>query len=204
MNAHTPILIGIFIGGRSTRMGGIPKGTLREPHGPRTLVERLLQVTRSAVAGSEPVLVGEAAGYEHLELERLRDEPPGIGPLGGLIALLNAGQNRNCAQVLALACDLPFVNEAVLERLVAHAPEAAAVAPHCEGRWQPLCARYSPIRALPAARAAVNAREHALKRVLDRLGADAEPLPLSASEQALLADWDDPNDVRASTVERSR
>jgi molybdopterin-guanine dinucleotide biosynthesis protein A len=195
MNGGSSILAGIFIGGRSTRMGGVPKGTLREPHGTRNLVERLLHVVQAADGASTSVLVGECAGYESLPIERLADEPAGIGPLGGLVALLNAAENRGFSRVLALACDLPFVNEALVARLIAHAPEAAAVAPHLDGRWQPLCARYATAPGLHAASAALAAGEHSLQRVLERLGGGAERLPLPEHEHALLDDWDSPTDA---------
>jgi molybdopterin-guanine dinucleotide biosynthesis protein A len=104
-------------------MGGVPKGLLAAPSG-----ETLVQRWTALFAGlSVPcVLVGTHAAYAHLGLETLPDEPEGVGPLGGLVALLRrAGRGP----VLAVACDMPHVSGRLIERLIAHDPEACIVAP---------------------------------------------------------------------------
>ena len=64
------------------------------------------------------------------------------GPLGGLYtALLDASHDR----VLVLACDLPFVTAALLQRLVAESgtgQEIDAVVPRSARGLEPLCALY--------------------------------------------------------------
>jgi molybdopterin-guanine dinucleotide biosynthesis protein A len=188
------LLVGIFVGGAATRMGGIAKGRLATPGSQRTIVERLVQLAR---ARGEAVWVGRSDAYASLGLEALADEPAGIGPLGGLNALLVEGARRGADAVVALACDLPYVSEALFERLLTHAPEADALAPKQDGKWQPLFARYRPAPALAAAEAALAAGERALFSVLRRLGERAVELPLSESEAAELADWDEPGDVHS-------
>ncbi len=69
-----------------------------------------------------------------------RDAWSDAGPLGGLAtALVTAATDR----VLVLACDLPYVTTPFLAFLADVDPDAAAVVPVCDGRWQPLCAIYA-------------------------------------------------------------
>ncbi len=184
----TPIA-GIFVGGAASRMGGQPKGMLRVPDG-RTIIERW-RATLDATGVAEVILVGVHPAYSALGLEALEDEPHGIGPLGGLVALL---KRAGTAQALALACDMPFVSRGLLERILA-APDAPVVAPRIGDRWEPLCARYDATRVLPVAHRHVNTGDHSLQRLLDEVG--AAELPLLPREAEELRDWDTPADARA-------
>jgi molybdopterin-guanine dinucleotide biosynthesis protein A len=187
------IQIGLFVGGRGTRMGGVAKGLLRTSSG-ASLVEHLMAECRTALPSAQLVLVGEAMAYAALALPTLDDAPPGIGPLGGLRALLLDARRAGSEAVLALACDMPFVSAALLSRLVTEEPNALALAPRTDTLWQPLCARYS-VAALSAVDAALAAGERSLQRVLGRLGSQAVSLQLSALEQSQLTDWDEPGDL---------
>jgi molybdopterin-guanine dinucleotide biosynthesis protein A len=181
---------GLFVGGRAVRMGGTPKGLLQAPEG-GTLVERWLGLLEEL--GIPAVLVGDARPYAHLRLPALEDEPAGIGPLGGLVALLRHAGTRT---VLALACDMPFVSRELLERLLVAPHDAPIVAPRRDLRWEPLFARYDPVRVLPLAVARAASDYHSLQGLLDQVG--AAELPLLPHEVAQLRDWDCPDDVTAS------
>jgi molybdopterin-guanine dinucleotide biosynthesis protein A len=180
-------LAGIFVGGDGSRMGGLAKGLLRTSDG-RTVVERSRAVLESA--GARIVLVGAGRAYDGLGLEVLADEPHGIGPLGGLLALLRVAGD---APALALAGDMPFVTRALVARLVAADDGAAIVAPRRDGRWEPLCARYHPARVLPLARAHARSGNHSLQLLLEAAG--AIELSLAPGEATQLHDWDTPDDV---------
>jgi molybdopterin-guanine dinucleotide biosynthesis protein A len=182
-------------------MGGVAKGLLTAPVGKETLVERLLRVSHEALGEHESVLVGYAPAYAELGLSFVEDEPAGAGPLGGLRALLETAARRGNGSVIALACDLPYVNASLIARLAAHARQATAVAPRPDGIWQPLVARYTPQAALFAAGTALAAGERALHCVLDRLGSGAVELPLAPGEDALLRDWDHPDDLDDASPE---
>lgn len=184
------VVAGVFVGGRSVRMGGRPKGLLRGPDG-STLVERWRAML--AELDVPVVLVGETGAYEGLGLTMLKDEPPGIGPLGGLVALLRHADN---VPALAFACDMPFVSRTLVERLLAAPSYAAIVAPRRDARWEPLCARYDPARVLPLALARAASSHRSLQLLLDE--ADAAALTLLPHEVAELQDWDSPADVTAS------
>jgi len=187
-------LVGVFVGGASRRMGGKPKGLLPARDGRESLVTRILRLATEALETPEFVLVGSANAYRELGLSAIEDDPTNVGPIGGLRTLLEAARSRGLESVLALSCDLPDVTAALIGRLARHAPGAAAVAPRIDGIWQPLFARYHVNRALAAVDVCLEAERHALKSVLARL--DVEPLPLEAGEAGLLADWDEPADIR--------
>lgn len=183
------MLCGIFVGGRARRMGGIAKGLLRAPDGDETLVVRLARL--AGELGLEPVLVGDDARYRAAlpALRVVRDQPAGIGPLGGLMGLLREGD-----AALALACDLPFVSRSLLERLAQRASPAAVLAPReAEGLWQPLCARYDAATVRPVLAQAIAHGTRSFQRLFAELA--VEELPLSEIERRELHDWDTPEDV---------
>jgi molybdopterin-guanine dinucleotide biosynthesis protein A len=187
-------VVGVFVGGRATRLGGFAKGLLRAPDTNEFLVSRIARITREALPKSEFVLVGDARAYEELGFASIDDDPRGVGPIGALVALL-AHAERLGRDAIVLAADLPFVTRDLVVRLSEHAPESAAVAPRVDGIWHPLFARYESERSLVSARATLAEGNRALHRVLSRLGSSATELPLTSEEATLLADWDTPADV---------
>jgi molybdenum cofactor guanylyltransferase len=164
--------IGIFVGGRSSRMGR-PKGLLVTASG-ETLLQRTLRIAASV---GDVVVVGDASEYG---VASIADEPPGIGPLGGLHSLLMKGD------AIAVACDMPYFEARHLRQLIDAPGEIAA--PRREGRWEPLFARYSQ-SILPTIEARIANRQHSL-----------QPLFANATEVAIepdaLRDWDTPDDTR--------
>src|SRR5258706_10388540 len=164
------ILAGVFVGGASRRMGGRPKGLLSSPLGERpgeTIVGRWLRLF--GALGIESVLVGRRDVYGELGARAIDDEPSDIGPLGGLVALLREGGDR---LVVVVACDMPYVSSALLERLVFASSGAAALAPKRDGRWEPFFARYVGSRPLELARRHVDAGRTGLHELLHALGAE--------------------------------
>jgi molybdopterin-guanine dinucleotide biosynthesis protein A len=188
------VLIGIFVGGAGKRMGGVAKGLLPAPSGNETLVERLLRVCASAAPGAKLCLVGSSPEYAELGVAQLIDNPGGIGPLGGLRALLLRALDQSCPVALALACDLPFLDEAVIASLLEPLQGAARV-PVVDDRFQPLAAAYGTQRTLAAVESALALGKHALMHVLDELGEDLEQLELDGAEARTLRDWDTPEDM---------
>ncbi len=197
------LLAGVLVGGASRRMGGEPKGLLLGADGV-PILERTVNLARE-VSG-EVVLVGRADAYAAFGVPAIADANA-EGPLAGLVALLEHARDRN---VIALACDMPYVTRAMIERLATFAPEAAAVAaretdgasaprgaarstPGAVPTWSPLFARYDASRVAPVARAKLDAGERSLRAVLDAV--DARELPLSPDERRALRDWDHPGDI---------
>lgn len=176
---------GIFVGGRGRRMGGAAKGLLEGPTGER-IACRLRDVLVGA--GLDVVLVGRDERYASLGLPTVEDDPPGIGPLGGLIGLLAHAGSR---PVLAIACDMPFIEAPLVSHLLT-APQAPAVAPRQGTRWEPLFARYAPESVLPAASERASRGQRSLQGLLDDVR--AQELPLTDVEWRQLRDWDTPSD----------
>lgn len=184
-------LAGIFVGGASRRMGGKAKGLLRVPGGDEPIVVRLVRLSREA--GLEPVLVGDASAYATLGLKvpAIADDPPGVGPLGGLAALLEyAGE----AVALALACDMPFVSAQVLRTLAAPGWNAPVVAPRRGegGPWEPLLARYDAPRVRPTLRRSIQQGVRSFQRLFALL--EVEPVVFEGAVDPA-RDWDTPQDI---------
>jgi molybdopterin-guanine dinucleotide biosynthesis protein A len=187
-----PPVIGLFVGGRGTRMGGVAKGNLELEPGLR-VIERLVLECRRALPEAPLVLVGAADAYADLGLRVVHDEPPGVGPLGGLCALLRHAAASGHTAALALACDLPFLDAGLIERLAREAPGAQFLAPRAGELWHTLSARYA-VAALASVEATLAAGERALQRAVARLGDAAQELVIDPAEARKLRDWDTPED----------
>jgi molybdopterin-guanine dinucleotide biosynthesis protein A len=180
-------------------MGGVAKANLL--HEGRTILERTLDGCAIAWrrlfgANVSPriYLVGESSAYVASGVQRLADEPSGVGPMGGLRAFSSALPPHTSG--LVIAGDLPFLTVELIARLASEAPSAAALAPReLDGRWQPLFARYLPEVVVPLIDAALASGETSLQRLFARLGGRAQTLELSTMERELLRDWDRPSDV---------
>ena len=192
--------IGIFVGGKGRRMGGVPKGNLQFEG--RSILDRTLEACRAAAHSVGPdgagavhlYLVGDSSAYSASGVLRLADDPAGFGPMGGLRALLREAARLGLPAV-ALANDLPFLTPRLLERLCFESGQAAALAPRESQRWQPLFARYLPDLVLPELDAALAQRRTSLQTLFDRLGTRAVGLELSVAEWQALRDWDRPSDM---------
>ena len=135
----------VLAGGAATRFGGRPKGLL-EVGGARVL-DRVVAVLHAAL-GAPPLLVANApdAPSWRPDLRCVTDARPGMGSLGGLYTAITAGPGP----VLVVAWDMPFLEAALLETLVAGAAGFDAFLPesggqgHGSGPLEPLCAVYGP------------------------------------------------------------
>jgi molybdopterin-guanine dinucleotide biosynthesis protein A len=114
------------------RLGGVAKGLLRLDGAP--LITHQL---RLATRFDEVLLIAnDPAPYRSFGLRAVPDVLPGKGAPGGLHAALWAARSD---WVCVIACDMPFVSEAVLDRLLAARGEAVdAVAFEVGGRLEPL------------------------------------------------------------------
>ena len=181
------MVLGVLAGGRGTRMGGRDKSRLPAPDTGEALAVRIVRLSRAL--GLECVLVG---GEPLPDVLHLQDDPAGIGPIGGLCALL---KHAGASHAIAAACDMPYVTAELIDRIVHETPTVAVLAPRdpITGKWQPLFARYDSARVLPALRAAVASDTRSMQTVLRSL--DVAELVLDDVERAALADWDAPSDL---------
>ena len=174
-------------------MGGSPKGLIQLAGG-ETIVERTLQTI--ADAQLDAVLVGNIDVYDVVAAKhgvtRIVDTPVVQGPLAGLHALIEHSADR---AAIALACDMPFVSVALLQRLVSESPDALVLAPRSvDGhKWEPLCARYHSASVRPALEAAIETGEQSFQRLFARI--EITELHLSTEERRTTRDWDTPEDM---------
>jgi len=137
----------ILAGGRSSRLGGIPKQSL--VYDGASLLQRALDAAGGAAG---VVVVGPESGVLPTGVLSCREDPPFAGPAAavgaGLAALAQAGHARPFT--LVLACDMPNVAAAVQALAKALQPQETgmagsdgvmAVSP--DGRLQPLVGFYS-------------------------------------------------------------
>jgi molybdopterin-guanine dinucleotide biosynthesis protein A len=144
----------LLTGGASSRMG-TDKARL-VVHG-EALAARAARVL-SAVC--DPVI---EVGQGVTGLPAIQEDPAGAGPLVALVAGVGAlGDPR---PVLLLACDLPFVEPALL-RLLVEWPGTGTVIPVVDGRHQYACARYGAAT-LERAKVALRSGELSLRGIAD-------------------------------------
>ena len=128
----------ILAGGAGRRMGGVVKALI-EVEGV-AILDRQLAVLRQlcteiAIAGGDPAQLGGRG------VPVLADAVPGAGPLAGIAAALAASR---ALHVLCVACDMPYLDPAVLRQLcAAAAPGVDAVVPIVDGRPLPVCTVYA-------------------------------------------------------------
>ena len=108
-------------------------------------------------------------------LPQIVDTQPGIGPIAGIAAALS--QHPKAAW-LVVACDLPFLNEATLQHLIAHRdPQRIATAyrSSSDALPEPLCAIWEPA-ARTVVQAQIAAGKHCPRKLL--INADTRLLDL--------------------------
>jgi len=176
----------VLAGGRGRRMKA---EKARLDVGGRTLLEHVL-------AQVEPwfdeVLVSLSPEQNAPPLPRpskariVRDERPGLGPIGGLLACLKAARNDACAVV---ACDIPEIDVSLLRDLAKGAADADIAVPvGPAGLHEPLFAVYRR-SIIPAVEALLENGERSL-------------LPLYKMCRTVLVGFDDPRRIRNLNTRR--
>ncbi|UUL77951.1 NTP transferase domain-containing protein [Pseudarthrobacter sp. Fe7] len=196
----------ILAGGRSSRLGGVPKQWLVFQG--QTLLGRSV----AAAAGARRIaVVGDGGSFSHeaqlpqpawpSTLLMCREEPPFSGPAAGISAGLDAlaTGGEEAAYTLVLACDMPMASHAVtvlqdaLARSVAGKDGGDGVmARAADGRVQPLAGFYrtagltKACADLAARNALVNGSVRALLASLD-----VQLVPVPAGSTSDVDTWDD-------------
>lgn len=214
---NVPLQALILAGGKSRRLGGVPKaGLLVEG---QTLLARTVEAAARVVSAQVPMaqgggaveggiavvgpvekVAGWLAGSEARELAALvQEDPPFSGPAAGIAAGLEALAGMT-GHVLVLACDMPRAGEVARTLLVALADctPGQGVMAVADGRRQPLAAIYP----LPGLRAAVAAARAAHR--LENASVFSLLASLNMNECAvpsgLTADIDTWEDARAQGI----
>ncbi len=117
--------------------------------GGEPLISRVIS-RMSEVADEIVVVVNGIDRASHLPLPQgaivVVDAYPDKGALGGIFSGLRAGRED---WAMVVACDMPFVNVALLKHILDQADECDAVVPILDGRPEPIHAAYSKV-CLPA------------------------------------------------------
>ena len=188
-------LVGLFVGGKSSRMGSA-KGLLRHPVSGVTLLEHVLLQVRKALPESSVVLVGKRPEYSELaselQLVELEDAVSDQGPLSGLVSLLRQARMMGVTEALAVACDMPFLTPSLLLKMTKEAVEAPVLCSQSEGKYEALFARYS-VSLLEQCEEQLDKGRLSLQELIREAG--GRELLLSKEERALLVDWDHPEQV---------
>jgi molybdopterin-guanine dinucleotide biosynthesis protein A len=189
----------VLAGGGGRRLGGVDKGALVVAG--QSLLDRVLL---AGVGARRTVVVGDRRPAVR-EVDWVREDPPGGGPLAALdagLAALAAPAPDPAGIVVVLATDLPHLTSADVDRLRAalaagRACDAAAFI-DAGGRAQPLAAAYriAPIRDALAGVGPVPGK--AVKLVFNQLAVVTVP-DLGAAE-----DCDTPDQLAAARAHFER
>jgi molybdopterin-guanine dinucleotide biosynthesis protein A len=177
----------LLTGGTSRRMG-VDKATLLVAGVPLAW-----RVARALAAVGGPVVEVGPGAVPWLPVAR--EEPPGSGPLAGLVAgwswLAAVGI---AGPVVVAACDLPRLSTRTVRWLLEW-PGSGSVAPVLGGRPQPLCARWSG-PALARAAMALASGERSLRPLLEDPETTLVPVDDWPEEDRVeLVDADRPEDL---------
>jgi len=129
-----PVTAAILAGGQARRFGGRDKSRLVVDG--RSIIVRQVDVLQR-VAAEVLVIASDTDRFADLGLAVHADVIPGAGAMGGLYTALEAASST---LVIVVACDLPFLEAAVLERLI----ELASTG---DGAWVRLADRIEPLLA---------------------------------------------------------
>ncbi len=159
------ITIGIQSGGKSTRMG-TEKGLV--PFCGKTLIETVINQVQ--FLGDELIIVTNVfEKYQHLNFQMVEDQIKDYGPLAGLQSALYFCKNP---VLVNLACDIPFVNPALLKfmikKLVNH-PEIDVVIPKTAKGYEPMQAVYRKKTCLEVVNQTINQGQKRMISWFDRV-----------------------------------
>ncbi len=187
----------IIAGGLATRFGGQDKSRLH--------ISGLSIISRQ-VAMLQPltddlfVVATQRERFADTTLRVVPDVLPGTGVLG---AILTALESTDADRVLVVACDLPFLTTALMQRLLDLASDADGAWVHTPSGAEPLIACYRR-HAAPRVRQEIEAgrlRAADLGRVLTLGEIGLDELRTFGEPSRLIANINSPKDL--STIENS-
>lgn len=136
----------ILAGGKSRRMG-FNKAFI-EIDG-RSIISRAASVM-SAVFGDPVIIANDPALYAGLGLPIIPDEVQGAGSLGGIHTALHHSRTE---YVFIVACDMPWLDETCIRRVIDAVDGSDCVVPFISGRLHPMHAAWSRQALAPLAEA---------------------------------------------------
>jgi len=128
----------ILAGGKASRMGGIDKAFLKISR--EKLIDRQLGLLRKLFK-KIIIVTNSPRKYSHLkDVKIISDIIPNLGPLGGLYSGLTASSSF---YNFVVACDMPFLNVALIKYLIDIKDNYDITIPKIDGKRHPLFGIYS-------------------------------------------------------------
>jgi len=151
----------VLAGGKSSRYG--KNKALVELDGVR-LIERVIGVIGS-VFERVILITNTPQEYAYLQLPMFEDLIKGLGPIGGIYTGLEAISDD---AGFFVACDMPFINEALVRHIVAIRGDFDAVVPKIDWKLEALHTLYTK-RCLPAVKALIDANKYQIIKVFPEI-----------------------------------
>lgn len=137
MMARAPFSLAIIAGGKSRRMG---RDKAFVQLGGQTLIERVIAASAKLGQTETILIANQPEDYRQFGLPIYRDILPDKGSLGGIYTALMKAKTD---WVLALACDMPFINPDLLRFMIERMDDDIdIVVPRVNGYPQGLHALY--------------------------------------------------------------
>ena len=150
----------ILCGGRSSRMGQ-DKATLLA--GTETFLERAVRVAREVA--DNVIVVARASQQVPPDVRVVHDPVENLGPLAGIAAGLAASTTD---LNIVIACDMPLIKPAVLQRLVESIGDHDACVAVVDGHASVLCGVYRS-RVAPIAKQLLDGGERRVTALVDQI-----------------------------------
>jgi molybdenum cofactor guanylyltransferase len=182
----------LLAGGESRRMGW-DKATLLSRGKP------LWQIQLELLRKLEPTEIFVSArtdpDWRPGDVQFVADNPPSCGPLSGLETSLAKMRTRH---LLALAVDMPFMNEKYLKLLCSETVMGRGVIAKIDDRFEPLAAIY-PKEALANVRSMLSGTDFSLQSVADGLVAvgKLQVISVTSEEKNLFLNLNEQADLTA-------
>ncbi len=167
--------------------------------GERTLLQHIVPIVQPLFG---EVIVSVRQHRADIDLPQVCDDPAHQGPLAGLAAGLQVAET---SWVFALACDMPFIDPAVIERLAQSRDGYQAVVPMVQGYPQPLAAFYSTSCLASALECLSGDGKHSLRELLDKLQVryvSEDELQIADPQLRSFFDLDTPQDLQLAIQQK--
>jgi|WetSurMetagenome_2_1015567.scaffolds.fasta_scaffold07751_4 molybdopterin-guanine dinucleotide biosynthesis protein A len=151
----------ILAGGKSRRFGS--NKAFADING-QPLISRVISVLRP-IFDELIIITNNPDDYAFLGLPMYEDLIKGLGPIGGIYTGLEKIQN---SRGFFAACDMPFLNEKLIQHLAGLSEGFEAVVPKIDWKMEPLHAVYSK-ECLPTIKELIGAGECMINRFFQRI-----------------------------------
>ncbi len=126
----------VLAGGESRRFG---RDKAHAMLGGKPLISHVVE-TLQTLFEDVLIIANRPLSYECFDVTVVSDVVGGAGCLGGLLTALIHAKAQRC---FVVACDMPFLNAALVRRMLERCPGYDVVVPDLRGELQPLHAFYS-------------------------------------------------------------